>query len=199
VKILVVGASGLFGSAVADALSGRHEVLAASRRGPHRVDLRDPASIGALYASIGPVDAVACVAGAVPFERVGELTLDDFREGVADKLLGQVELVRQGIPHVRDGGSFTLVSGVLSEEPILTGAVAALVNGGVDAFVRATAIDLPRGLRINAVSATVFEEAWGAYGPFFPGFRPVPVAEGARAFVRSIEGADTGRIYRIGY
>jgi len=199
VKILVVGASGLFGSAVVAALSPRHEVLAASRQGSHRVDLRDPESIIALYRSAGPLDAVACVAGVVPFARVDELTLDDYRSGVADKLLGQVELVRQGIAHVRDGGSFTLVSGVLSEEPILTGAVAAMVNGGIDAFVRATAIDLPRGLRINAVSATVFEEAWEAYGPYFPGFRPVPVVEGARAFVRSIEGADTGRTYRIGY
>jgi hypothetical protein len=66
-------------------------------------------------------------------------------------------------------GSFTLVSGVLAYDPIVTGTVASVVNGPLGAFVRAAAIDLPRGQRINAVSATVFEEAWDAYGEYFPG------------------------------
>lgn len=125
--------------------------------------------------------------------------MEEIRAGLHDKLLGQIELVRQGLHVIRDHGSFTLVSGVLAYQPILTGSVAGTVDGGIDAFVRAAAIELDRGIRINAVSATVFEEAWDAYGEFFPGWNAVPVADGARAFVRSIEGAETGQVLRVGY
>jgi NAD(P)-dependent dehydrogenase (short-subunit alcohol dehydrogenase family) len=199
VRILVVGASGTLGSAVVAALEPRHEVLPASRTGQYPVDLTDQGSIAALYADAGSIDAVVCTAGVTPFAALPDLTFDDFRAGLTNKLLGQIELVRQGLALVADGGSFTLVSGVLSADPIRTGTVASTVNGALDAFVRAAAIELPRGLRINAVSAEVFEESWPAYGPFFSGHRPVPVAEAARAFVKSVEGAQTGQVYRVGY
>jgi NAD(P)-dependent dehydrogenase (short-subunit alcohol dehydrogenase family) len=198
-RVLVVGASGRLGRAVVEALADRHEVVEASRTSAHFVDLRNPATIAGLYSSVGSVDAVACTAGKTPYAALSQLTSDQFLEGVRDKLLGQVELVRQGASCVSDGGSFTLVSGVLGFDPIRTGAVAATVNGGVDAFVRAAAIELPRGLRVNAVSATVFEEAWDHYGPLFPGFKPIPIADAARAYVKSIEGAATGQIIRVGH
>lgn len=198
-KVLLVGASGALGTAVARALGVDAEVIAASRSGEYRVDLTDPASIADLFESVGTVDAIACAAGVTPFKALTDLSRDDFQAGIVDKLLGQIELVRQGIDHLADGGSFTLVSGVLAYDPIVSGAVAATVNGAVDAFVRAAAIELPRGLRINAVSATVFEEAWNTYGDFFAGYRPVPVAEAARAYVKSARGQQTGQIYRVGY
>jgi NAD(P)-dependent dehydrogenase (short-subunit alcohol dehydrogenase family) len=103
-----------------------------------------------------------------------------------------VELVRQGIPHLADDGSFTLISGILARHPIRTGAVSSLANGGLEAFVRAAAIELPGRRRINAVSPTVFAEALDVYGDLFPGFLPVPVREVAASYVRSIEGAETG-------
>jgi NADP-dependent 3-hydroxy acid dehydrogenase YdfG len=198
-RILLIGATGTLGSAVLDALSGKAEVLPASRSGEHPVDLTDPASITALYDRIGQVDAVAVSAGVTPFKPLAELGRADYQAGVTDKLLGQIELVQQGLGRLSDGGSFTLVSGVLAYDPIVTGAVAAAVNGAVDAYVRAAAIELPRGLRINAVSATVFEEAWEAYGDYFPGYKPVPTAEAARAYVKSIFGRQTGQVYRVGY
>lgn len=198
-RILLVGASGTLGTAVADALSADAELIAASRSGDHRVDITDPDSIAALLESIGTVDAIACTAGVTPFKPLAELSRDDYQAGLTDKLLGQIELVSQGIDHLSDGGSFTLVSGVLAYDPIVTGAVAATVNGALDAFVRAAAIELPRGLRINAVSATVFEEAWDAYADYFPGHKPVPVAEAGRAYVKSVRGRQTGQIYRVGY
>lgn len=198
-KILQIGASGTLGTAVADALSVDAELVTASRSGEHRVDLTDPASITHLYGSIGTVDAIVCTAGVTPFKNLTDLTRHDFQDGLNDKLLGQIELVLRGIDHLNDGGSFTLVSGVLAYDPIVTGAVAATVNGALDAFVRNAAIELPRGLRINAVSATVFEEAWDAYGDYFPGHRPVPAAEAGRAYVKSVRGQQTGQIYRVGY
>ncbi len=199
-KILLIGAGGLLGSAVAAALrSADHQVIRASRHAEHHVDLTDPVSIAALYDVVGPIDAVASAAGVTPFASIDKLSLDQYRAGVTDKLLGQIELVRQGLAHVADGGSFTLIGGILADDPIPTGTVAGTVNGGVHAFVKTSAIELPRGLRINAVSPTVFAEAWEAYGPYFPGYAPVPVDEAARAYVKSIQGAQTGQVYRVGY
>jgi hypothetical protein len=91
------------------------------------------------------------------------------------------------------------VSGILSEQPVPTSAVASTVDGGIDAFVRSAAIELPRGQRINTVSATVFQEAWDAYGSMFPGATPIPVADAARAYVESIEGSQTGQVLPVGY
>jgi NAD(P)-dependent dehydrogenase (short-subunit alcohol dehydrogenase family) len=198
-RVLVVGASGRLGRAVVAALADRHEVIEASRTSEHYVDLTNPASIAGLYSAVGTVDAVACTAGKTPYGALGELTSEQWLAGVRDKLLGQVELVRLGFEHVTDGGSFTLVSGILSTEPVPTSPIASVVDGGIDAFVRSAAIELPRELRINAVSATVFEEAWDAYGSMFAGATPIPVADAAAAYVASIEGDISGRVLKVGY
>lgn len=198
-KILVVGASGLLGSAVAAELSKRHEVIAASRSGDVKVDVKDVASIRAVFERVGRLDAVVFTAGKAHFGPLAEMNEEKMFVGLKDKLMGQVNLVLEGTAYLNDGGSFTLVSGILGDEPIKAGANAGLVNGAVNSFVLAAAIELPRGIRINAVSATVFEEAMEHYGPFFRGFKPIPVADAALAFARSVEGADTGKIYKVGY
>lgn len=195
-KVLVVGATGLIGQAVANTLAGSHEVVRSSRSAGERVDMSDPGSVRALFERIGRVDAVVCCAGSVPYKPVTELTPADYRAGLADKLLGQLNLVTEGLPHVRDEGSFTLISGVLAREPIATGVVASLVNGGLESFVMAAATELPRSIRINAVSPGVLEEAQ-SYHSFFPGFPHVPAAEVARAFVRSVDGVETGKTFCV--
>ena len=97
----------------------------------------------------------------------------------------------------KDGGSVTLTSGILSEQPIRYGASASLVNGGLESFVRAAAIELPRGIRINVVSPNVLAEAMPAYAPYFRGFDAVPGAKVALAYSRSVEGAQTGQVYKV--
>ncbi|WP_370178533.1 short chain dehydrogenase [Rhodococcus wratislaviensis] len=196
-RILAAGGTGKVGAAVVEALRGRHEVVVASRTSEYRVDVGDGSSIDRLYGQVGTVNAVVSVLGSTPFPQFADLTTDHFRAGIANKLLGQVDLVLRGLPFVADGGSFTLVSGILAREPIRSGAVASTVNGGLESFVRAAATELPRGIRINAVSPTVVTEALDVYGEFFPGFAPVPAAEVARAFVKSVEGVHTGRIYEL--
>ncbi|MGF0313348.1 short chain dehydrogenase [Rhodococcus sp. IEGM1428] len=197
-KILVVGASGTVGAAVVKALQSRHEILAASRSSQLSVDLRDEASIRDLYERIGIVDAVVCAAGGAPFISLPNASAADFEAGFADKLGGQINLVLHGIEHVSDRGSFTLISGVLAREPVATGVISSTVNGAVEAFVSAAATELPRGIRINAVSPSVLTESLGDYGDYFPGFESVSAANVSQAFVKSVQGVHTGRIHRIG-
>lgn len=198
-KILLIGASGTVGSAVKAELSQRHEVISIGRKsGDFQVDISDSASIRKLFEQTGKFDALICAAGSVNFVPLGDMSETDFDLGLQDKLMGQVNLLLIGREFANDGASFTLTTGVLSHDPIRSGASAALVNGALDSFVRAAAIELPRGLRVNSISPTVLLEAMGSYAPYFRGYKPVPAAEVALAYAKSVEGLQTGQTFHVG-
>ncbi|CAN7701466.1 short chain dehydrogenase [Acidovorax sp. LjRoot66] len=197
-KILLIGASGTIGQAVLANLSARHEVITVGRTsGTHRADFSQPGSVAALFKAVGKVDAIVSTAGNLHFGPLAEMTAEQFNLGLQDKLLGQVQLALLGQHYLNDGGSITLTSGIAGIEPIRNGANATAVNAAIDGFVAAAAIELPRGVRINAVSPTILTESVGSYGPFFPGFETVPAARAALAYQRSVEGGQTGRVYRV--
>ena len=196
-KVLVIGATGLVGGAAAAALEAYgDEVLRASQSSDLAVDLTDPASISALFERVGTVDAVVSAVGSVPFKPLAELTAEDYLSAYRGKVAAQVDVVRLGTPHLTDGGSITLTTGILAREPIRTGAAAALANGALESFVISAAVELPRGLRLNAVSPTVLTEATG-YHSSFPGFVPVPAADVGQAFVKSVHGVQTGQVFAL--
>ena len=197
-KIVVVGATGTIGKAVVAALAGRHEVVKVGKRGGDRqVDITDSESIRRLFEQIGRFDALVCAAGKVHFGELSAMTEKEMAVGLRDKLMGQVNLVLIGQDHVNDQGSFTLTSGLLSHDPIRYGASASLVNGAIDAFVRAAAIELPRGVRINSVSPGLLTESLGPYGDYFRGHETVPASRVANAYVKSVEGRLTGRVLDV--
>jgi NAD(P)-dependent dehydrogenase (short-subunit alcohol dehydrogenase family) len=194
VKILVIG-TGLVGGAAVSALSERgHDVVEASRSSSPAVDATDPESIAALFSAVGTVDAVVAAVGSAPYEPLAELDHDDFLKGLQAKALAQIDIVQLGTPYVSDGGSFTLTTGVLGREPIVTGAASSVANGALQAFTMAAAIELPRGIRINTVSPTVLVEATSHHGAF-PGFTQVSAAAVGQAYVKAVEAAQTGQIY----
>ncbi len=196
-KILLVGASGTLGRAIASTLS-HHELLAAGRRSAdYPVDLTDETSVQALFGRTGRVDAIVSAAGALHFGPLATMTPEQFAIGLNDKLLGQVRLALLGQHHLNDGGSITLTSGIVSEQPIRAGANASAVNRALEGFVQGAACELPRGLRINAVSPSVLSESMQEYGPFFPGFEPVPAARAALAYQRSVEGVQSGQTFKV--
>jgi NAD(P)-dependent dehydrogenase (short-subunit alcohol dehydrogenase family) len=200
VKILHVGATGHVGEPVLSVLRERgHEVVAAHRgSAEHPVDITDPASIAALYDTVGGgLDAVVVTAGATPFAPWDQLGRDELLAGLTAKFLGQVEVVRQGVDHVRVGGSFTLTSGILGREPIRTGSAAAAANGALEAWGRASAGELWGRFRVNVVSPTVLDGSREAYSSVMPGFPAVDSREVGMAFVRSVESMDTGQVYAL--
>lgn len=196
-KVLVIGASGHLGQGAVAALRPNHEVITASRSGDVSVDLNDPSSIAAMFAKVGKIDAIVSCTGKVPFKPLEEMSRQDFFDGFTDKVMGQVELVLQGVDYLNDGGSITLTTGILEREPIKTGSVASLANGALESFVMAAAIELPRGIRINVVSPSVLVEAPG-YHPYFPGFVQVTQAECGAAYSKSVDGWNTGQVIKLG-
>lgn len=191
--ILVVGGTGTIGRAVVEALDAAHHVIAAGHTsGDVQVDLARPDSIEQLYAEVGPVDAVVSCAGVAAFGALDELGDDDFDESLSNKLMGQVNLVRKGLDVVRDDGVMTLTSGILSQEPMEGSAAISLVNAGLEGFVRAAALEMPRGLCVNAVSPPWVSETLEAMGEDPSG--GLPAAEVATAYVQSVEEAQNGLI-----
>jgi NAD(P)-dependent dehydrogenase (short-subunit alcohol dehydrogenase family) len=198
-KILLIGANGTIGSAIDRELSPRHEIIRIGRKsGDFHVDISDSASIRSLFEQTGKFDALICAAGNVNFVPLADMTEKDFALGLQDKLMGQVNLLLIGREFANNGASFTFTTGILSHDPIRTGSSAALVNGALDSFVRAAAIELPHGLRVNSVSPNVLVEAMDSYAPYFRGFKPVPGAEVALAYAKSVEGLQTGQTFHVG-
>ena len=197
-KIMVVGGTGTLGQAVVARLRDVHEVIIVGHtHGDVRVDITDTSSVRALLESVGPVDAIVSTTGSLHFGPLAETTAEQFDVGLQDKLLGQVRLALIGQHYLNEGGSITLTSGIVAHEPIRNGSNATTVNAAIEAFAKAAAVELPRGIRINVVSPTYVSESADIYEPFFPGFESVPVARVALAYVRSIEGPQTGRTYSV--
>ncbi|HCB1499481.1 TPA: short chain dehydrogenase [Klebsiella michiganensis] len=199
-KIIIIGASGTVGRAVAQELSQRHEVIRVGRtQGDYQVDITSQESVKSLFENIGRIDAIVSATGNLFFGPLETMTDNDFNQGLQDKLLGQIRLALTGQHYLNDGGSITLISGIVAHEPIAQGVNATTVNAGLEGFVRAAACELPRGMRINLISPTVLTESAADYDGFFPGFESVPAASVAQAYRRSVEGIQNGRIYKVGY
>lgn len=197
-KVLIVGATGTLGQAVAAELGKRHDVIRAARSGADiDLDMADTNSIRHAFETLGQVDAVVSAAGTVKFADFAEMQDADYRVGLDNKLMGQVNLVLIGRDFVPDGGSFTLTTGILTHDPIRYGSSASMVNGALESFVKAAAIEIGRGHRINAVSPGMLVESVPNYGPYFPGHDPVPAAKAALGFTKSVDGLQTGQIFEI--
>ena len=190
-KILVIGAAGLIGKDVVKTL-GESECIRASRSWDERVDISDPKSIAALFARIGMVDGIICTGGAARFKPWSELTDEDWTFSLANKLLGQVNVVRYGLKSVRPGGAITLTTGLASQYPSPGSAIITTVNAAVEAFVRASAAEPSISVRVNAVSPGWVSETLQAMGR--NPAEGIPAAEVAKITVRQFREGATGSV-----
>jgi NAD(P)-dependent dehydrogenase (short-subunit alcohol dehydrogenase family) len=194
-KVVIVGATGFVGRTAVEALAPRHEIISVGRTsGDVQMDIEDVDSIRAMYRKVGRVDAVVSAVGHVHFGPVDQVTGSRFMESIQGKALPQVNLVLEGFDFVNDGGSFTLTSGVTNRDPIRGGSCAAAANGALDGFVRGAAVDMPRGIRINAVSPEVLEACREQYAGFFPGHVHVSNEAVGLAFSKAVEGCLSGQV-----
>lgn len=192
-RIVVIGSTGTIGRAVVSHLASRHDVIqVAHSRGDYRVDLESAESIQALFGRIGSVDAVVSCAGEAKFKPLEQLTDEDFAISLHNKLMGQINLVRFGLRAVRDNGSFTLTSGILARQPMQGSAAISPVNAGIEGFVRAAKLELPRSIRINAVSPGWVRETLISLGMDLSG--GMPADQVANAYVESVESRRNGEI-----
>lgn len=197
-KVIVIGASGAIGRAIVEEFAPRHEIVTVGRSsGQVQADITRLDSVHAMFDRIGKADAVVVAAGSLHFGPLAEVTPEQLNVGLQDKLMGQVNVALAAQRYLNDGGSITLTSGIVTDQPIRYGVDASMANAAVEGFARGAAIELQRGLRINVISPSVLEESMAVYGPYFIGFEPVPAKRVAKAYARSVDGLQTGQVYKV--
>ncbi len=195
-KIIIVGATGTMGKHLVGAFEKEHEVVrVAEKGGDVQADITSPESIEKMFKQVGSFDALISTVGPTYVGPWKNLTDKEFRKGVDGKMMGQINLVLIGQHYINPKGSFTLITGALTHDPQLNFANASAANGAVEGFVRAAAIELGNGVRINAVSPTVIENS-PHYFPYFPGDIPVTMQQLEYGFRKGVFGANTGQIIK---
>lgn len=196
-KIVIVGGTGTIGKKVSALLEKDHEIIrAGSKSGDVQVDITSEASIEAFFKKTGTFDALISTVGNGHFGPLATTTVEDFKKGLLNKLLGQVSLVLIGQKYINPKGSFTLTSGILSDDPIRSGTNLASINGALNAFVLSAAIELENSVRINVVSPGLVEDSLNLL-PAFPGHIPVAMDKVANAYAKSVLGALTGQVIKV--
>jgi NAD(P)-dependent dehydrogenase (short-subunit alcohol dehydrogenase family) len=197
-KVLIIGGAGTIGKKVSAHMAKKHEIINAGRNsGDVTVDIAGSKSIEAMFENIGKVDAILCIAGEAKWAALDAMTEEDFYIGLKSKLMGQVNLVRIGLQYLNTGGSFTLSTGILADDPVEGTTSPAMVNGGIHSFVKAAALELGNLFRINVVSSGLVEDAVEKYEAYFPGHNPIPMDKVINAYVKSVEGKGNGKIITI--
>ncbi len=198
-KIVIVGASGTIGTHLCKTFEKDHEVIRVSRRqSPVTADISDSTSVEAMFSHIGAFDALICAAGGGHMGPFAQTTEDDFYKGIRSKMMGQINLVLYGQKFINPRGSFTLTTGILSEDPIKNGSNLTTINAAVNGFVLAAAGELiGRSVRINAVSPGLLEDSADELGEYFPGHTPVAADVVMDAYRKSVLGMGTGQIIKV--
>jgi len=197
-NILIVGGSGTIGKKVSSFLSKENEIITAGRNsGALRIDLSDSNSIKNLFKKNRNFDAVISIAGEAVWAPFDDLTEEDYYKGIKNKMMGQVNLVKIGRKYINYGGSFTLTTGILADNPVKMTTSAALVNGGIHSFVKAASLEMENNIRVNVISPGLVEDSAEKYKDYFPGYEIVKMKKLAELYAKVIKGDQNGEVIRI--
>lgn len=185
-KILMIGATGTIGKIIRPAFEAGHEVITVGRSsGDILADISSQADIAAVFRKSGRVDAIICAAGDSKTSELQAMDIAAYQVGIRQKLQAQINLVLIGLNYLNDNGSVTLISGKIGESPVKGSSGKAVANGAVNSFVRAAALEMPRGIRLNAISPAKVSA--------------IAVEELVFAYTQSVATGLNGEIIRVGY
>lgn len=199
-KILLIGGTGTIGSKVAQRLKkGNELIIAGHTSGNVQTDITNPEAIKELFEEVGKIDAVVVTSGSAPVKPLSDSSNEDFMEGIKSKMMGQINVALTAMDYLNEGGSVTLTSGILAEDPIPQGTILSTVNGALNGFVTGAYGEfLQKGFRINVISPALVEDSAEALGDFFPGHTPAKMEEVVDGYEKSVKTLLTGQIIRIG-
>ncbi|WP_422023331.1 SDR family oxidoreductase [Roseibium sp.] len=158
------------------------------------LDMTDATSRAAWADRLGPIDHLVISASSAAHGAFSDLEEDPLRSMFDAKLFGPYMTAKAALPHLRDGGSITFFSGVLSRRPGMNCSGLGAVNGAVESLTYGLALELGPRLRVNCVSPgmirsdayaavpeTAREEMYAATGESLPLRRVGTVDEAAEA------------------
>ena len=166
--VLVIGSTGNIGAALVSHLRERGgvEVIEASRSGSGgiAIDIYDVESVKSLDDKLPDgVHHVCICCGASTFGPLASFDADSWTANCTNKLIAVTRLVvmlakGSEVRCLKEGGSITVTAGQASRVINKMWPGIATNNAGLEAFVRNAGIDLPRGIRCNAVSPALVHE-----------------------------------------
>jgi len=134
--------------------AGLAKLAAGDRARALPFDMTDGAAVDAALSRL-PDDSIdyliVTASSAVhgPFET---LPIEDAQAMFASKFWGPYRLAKTALPKLRNGGSITFFSGVLSRRPGLNCSGLGAVNAAVEGLTRGLALELGPRLRVNCIS-----------------------------------------------
>ncbi|HKL03065.1 MAG TPA: short chain dehydrogenase [Cryomorphaceae bacterium] len=190
-KVTVVGGTGTIGSAVKNLLQTEgYHVTGASRHSEDRIDIEDSESIRTFFTKTNQIDALICAAGDASFGAFSELTDEQFRIGLNSKLMGQVSLVRAGLPKLNPNGVIVLTGGIFAHQPWPKTSSIAMVNAAIEGFVKALALEMTEDRRILVVHPPFVKET--AEAMQMDGSKCPQASDVAKAYLQCLETEETG-------
>lgn len=113
-------------------------------------------------------------------------------------MMGQINVALAAMDYLNEGGSVTLTSGILAEDPIPQGTILSTVNGAINGFVTGAYGEfLQQGFRINVISPALVEDSADALGEFFPGHTPAKMDHVIDGYEKSLKTLITGQVISI--
>lgn len=171
-RVIVIGAGSGIGRCVAVAaseagasvvLAGRKqeslEATAALLKGPREVRVLDAsveAQVAAFFESVGPFDHLVSTTSQGASGPITEMGAASVERAFAAKLWAPIFLVKHAAARIAPEGSFTFFSGFRAWKPAPGTSITSLVNGGLEAFTKAMAVELAP-VRLNAISPGVVD------------------------------------------
>ncbi len=149
-KIVIVGATGVLGAALASQLNSSGASVSAVVRDAGRLnasaisahaiaDVTDSAALRAAFASLAPFDGVINAAGVVAFGTLAELDDVTLTNLFAINSIAPMVMLRESAAHISDGGFFLNISAVVALQPMAgMAAYSASKAGAWGAMVGAT-------------------------------------------------------------
>ena len=170
-RVVIVGGSSGIGFAVAEeaASQGADVVIVSSNVARvqdavesiggqalgQAVDVSDENAVENFFANLGAFDHLVFTAGeSLQLQELADTDLKQARRAFELRYWSALAAVKYGSPHIRNGGSIVLTTGVAGRRPHSGWVIAASVCGTIEALTRALAIELAP-IRVNAVSPGV--------------------------------------------
>ncbi|EGR0048291.1 SDR family oxidoreductase [Vibrio vulnificus] len=150
VYVVLGGTSGI-GAELAKQLESDHTIVHVASR-QTGLDISDEKSVYHYFETIGAFDHLIVTAGSyAPAGKVVDVEVTQAKYAFDTKFWGAVLAAKHGARYLKQGGSITLTSGMLSRKVVANTYVKAAINAAIEATTKVLAKELAP-IRVNAIS-----------------------------------------------
>ncbi|HFQ5373354.1 TPA: SDR family oxidoreductase [Vibrio vulnificus] len=150
VYVVLGGTSGI-GAELAKQLESDHTIVHVASR-QTGLDISDEKSVYHYFETIGAFDHLIITAGSyAPAGKVVDVEVTQAKYAFDTKFWGAVLAAKHGARYLKQGGSITLTSGMLSRKVVANTYVKAAINAAIEATTKVLAKELAP-IRVNAIS-----------------------------------------------